>query len=192
MTDHYFEMRRLEALSNTIFGVAMTLLSFQIPRDLLGANVPNFGNIWHAYEAQLFALVLSFTVAGMFWFSQQRRLAYASHGNRLAVLVNLLFLMSVILLPVTSGLYGTYSNVADVTALFGFHLTLISALNVVLWLIAVAPRRHWSMVGGPAFTTLIFLFASIVALPAPDLTKFVLSLAFISPVVSALFERRGA
>jgi len=169
MTVHHFEMRRLEALSNTIFGVAMTLLSFQVPRDLLGANVPSFGNIWHAYETQLFALLLSFAVAGMFWFSQQRRLAYASHGGRLAVLTNLLFLMSIILLPLTSGLYGTYSNVADVAALFGLHLTLISALNVVLWLIAAAPRRHWSMIGAPVFSTLVFVFASIVAFSAPDL-----------------------
>ena len=27
-----FEMRRLEALSNTIFGVAMTLLAYDLPR----------------------------------------------------------------------------------------------------------------------------------------------------------------
>lgn len=190
MTAQFFEMRRLEALSNTIFGVAMTLLAFQIPRDLLGANVPNFANIWHTYETQLFALLLSFTVAGMFWFSQQRRLAYASHGNRLAVLVNLLFLMSIILLPLTSGLYGTYSDVADVAALFSFHLALISALNVVPWLIAAVPRRDWMLIGGQAFSTLIFLFASMVAFFAPNLTKFVLLLAFISPLVSALFERK--
>jgi geranylgeranyl pyrophosphate synthase len=29
--DH-FEMRRLESLSNTIFGVAMTLLAYDLPR----------------------------------------------------------------------------------------------------------------------------------------------------------------
>ncbi|MDB5584653.1 MAG: hypothetical protein JWR80_9829, partial [Bradyrhizobium sp.] len=28
-----FEMRRMEALSNTIFGVAMTLLAYQVPKD---------------------------------------------------------------------------------------------------------------------------------------------------------------
>jgi uncharacterized membrane protein len=191
MTTHFFEMRRLEALSNTIFGVAMTLLAFQIPKDLLGTNVPNFGTIWHVYETRLFALLLSFTVAGIFWFSHQRRLAYAPHADRIAVLVNLLFLLSIILLPVTSGLYGTYSDVADVIALYGFHLTLISALNVVLWLIAAAPRRDWLMIGGPAFSTLILLLASIVALLAPNVTKFVLPLAFLAPVVSFLLERKG-
>jgi hypothetical protein len=28
-----FEMRRLEALSNTIFGVAMTLIAYNFPKD---------------------------------------------------------------------------------------------------------------------------------------------------------------
>jgi hypothetical protein len=29
---HLFEMRRLEMLSNTIFGVAMTLLAYDLPK----------------------------------------------------------------------------------------------------------------------------------------------------------------
>jgi len=191
MTAHFFEMRRLEGLSNTIFGVAMTLLAFQIPKDLLGTNIPSFGTIWHAYETRLLALLLSFAVAGIFWFSHQRRLAYAPHGGRIAVLINLLFLLSIILLPATSGLYGTYSDVADVIALYGFHLTLISSLNVVLWLIAAAPCRDRFMIGGPLFSTLTLFLASIVALFAPKVTAFVLPVAFFGPVVSALFERKG-
>jgi len=36
-----FEMRRMEALSNTIFGVAMTLLAYQVPKDRAdGFNPP--------------------------------------------------------------------------------------------------------------------------------------------------------
>jgi len=30
--DH-FEMRRMESLSNTVFGVAMTLLAYNLPKD---------------------------------------------------------------------------------------------------------------------------------------------------------------
>src|ERR1700674_799149 len=186
-----FEMRRFEALSHTIFGVAMTLLAYNIPKERLVAAAPNWGAIWHAYAAQLLALLLSFLVAGMFWFSHQRRLAYAPEASRLAVLLNLMFLLSIILLPMTTGLYGTYTDVADVIALYGFHLALIAALNVVLWLIAAAPRRDWSVIGAPAFSTLIFLVASIVALFAPHLTKFLWPLAFIAPVVASFVERKS-
>jgi len=186
-----FEMRRLEALSNTIFGVAMTLLAYDIPREPLVTTAPYWGMIWHAYASQLLALLLSFIVAGILWFSHQARLAYAPEANRFAVLVNLVFLLSIILLPITTRLYGTYLDAANVIALYGFHLLLISVLNLILWLIAAVPRRDWSVIGGPSFATLIFFVASMVALFAPHLAKFLWPLAFIAPVVASFAERTG-
>ena len=38
---------------------------------------PVWSTIWAAYHAQVAALLLSFVVAGMFWFGHQRRFAYA-------------------------------------------------------------------------------------------------------------------
>jgi TMEM175 potassium channel family protein len=182
-------MRRFEALSNTIFGVAMTLLAYNIPKSQLTAAAPKWGEIWHAYAPHLLTLLLSFSIAGIFWFSHQRRLAYAPEASRPAVIVNLLFLLSIILLPITTGLYGTYPDGGDIITLYAVHLTLISALNVILWLIAAEPQRDWPMVGGPAFATLVFLAASTVSLVAPHLTKFVWPIAFITPVVASLVER---
>jgi len=37
-----FEMRRLESLSNTIFGVAMTLLAYDLPRASQFAHAPDW------------------------------------------------------------------------------------------------------------------------------------------------------
>ena len=45
-----FEMRRFEALSNTIFGVAMTLLAYNIPKSQLTAAAPNWGEIWQPWS----------------------------------------------------------------------------------------------------------------------------------------------
>jgi hypothetical protein len=36
---NHFEMRRLEALSNTIFGVAMTLVAYNLPKVSIGAQI---------------------------------------------------------------------------------------------------------------------------------------------------------
>ncbi len=185
-----FEMRRMEALSNTIFGVAMTLLAYQVPRDRFVTPDPKFLDIWHSYGSHLSALLLSFIVAGMFWYSHQRRLNYAPEANRIEVLVNLLFLLTIIALPVTSGLMGSYSASADVIALYGFNLTLISTLNTILWVIAAAPRRDWVAIVAPAFATVIFLIGSILSVMAPRLATYVWPLAFIAPVLAAYAERR--
>ncbi len=185
-----FEMRRIEALSNTIFGVAMTLLAYQVPKDRFVNPDPKFLDIWHSYGSHLSALLLSFIVAGMFWYSHQRRLNYAPEANRIEVLVNLLFLLSIIVLPVTSGLMGSYFASADVIALYGFNLTLISTLNTILWVIAAAPRRDWVAIVAPVFATVIFLVGSILSVMAPHLATYVWPLAFIAPVLAAYAERR--
>jgi uncharacterized membrane protein len=184
-----FEMRRMEALSNTIFGVAMTLLAYQVPKEPFATADPKWGDILHSYGSHLLALLLSFVVAGMFWYSHQRRLAYAPDARRIEVLVNLLFLLSIILLPVTTALYGSYIDAADVTALYGFNLFLIAILNTVLWVIAAAPRRDWTVTAGPAFSAVVFAVAAILGLLVPQLTKFVWPLAFLAPVLAAYFER---
>ena len=184
-----FEMRRMEALSNTVFGVAMTLLAYQVPKEGFVTPDPKWGDIWHSYGSHLLALLLSFIVAGMFWYSHQRRLAYAPEGSRIEAIVNLLFLLSIILLPVTTGLLGSYMASSDVTALYGFNLTLISALNTILWVIAAAPRRDWVAAVAPAFATVVFVIGSIVGLFAPYLTRYVWPIAFLAPALAAYAER---
>ena len=138
-----FEMRRFEALSNTIFGVAMTLLAYDIPRRQLSTDNPDWAAIWSTYELPLLALLLGFIIAGLFWFSHQRRLVYEPDGTRLAVVGNLIFLLSIVALPLSTGLYGRYPGAPDVIALFSFHLALISVLNLILWVMAAVPRRDW-------------------------------------------------
>jgi hypothetical protein len=41
-----FEMRRLESLSNTIFGVAMTLLAYGLPQAAHFEHVPNWTDLY--------------------------------------------------------------------------------------------------------------------------------------------------
>jgi len=186
-----FEMRRLESLSNTIFGVAMTLLAYDLPKEQISLASPNWVAIWQAYGSHLIALLLGFIVAGIFWISHQRRLAYASHGSRPVVMLNLIFLLLIILLPATTGLYGTYMDVRNIVILFGIHLLLISALNGVLWLNVLAPRNDWPMLAGPAFSTLIFVVGLAAAFFAPAAPRFVWPLAFVGSFITSFVEGKG-
>src|SRR5215218_6563603 len=133
-------MRRLEMLSNTIFGVAMTLLAYDLPKAGRFAKPPDWIDLVNVYAQPLIALMISFIVAGMFWFSHHRRLALSPEGSRGEVFLNLIFLLSIIILPVTNGLYGVYRLDGVVAVIYGIHLTLIATLNAQLWLLA--PRRH--------------------------------------------------
>ena len=126
-----FEMRRLEMLSNTIFGVAMTLLAYDLPKASSFKSAPNWIDLLNIYAQPVIALMISFIVAGMFWFSHHRRLVVAPEGSRGVVFLNLLFLLSIILLPVTNGLYGGYRLDGVVAVMYGIHLTTIATLNAL-------------------------------------------------------------
>src|SRR4030088_2724643 len=119
-----FEMRRLEALSNTIFGVAMTLLAYDLPKASRFTNAPSWIDLVNAYAHPLIALLISFVAAGLFWFSHHRRLTVAPEGSRGVVFLNLMFLLSIIVLPVTNGLYGGYRLPGGGGAVFGIFPSL--------------------------------------------------------------------
>jgi uncharacterized membrane protein len=189
--DH-FEMRRLEALSNTIFGVAMTLLAYNFPRGETLNGPPVWSTIWTAYRAQLTALLISFIVAGMFWFSHQRRLAYQPYATRLVVYLNLLFLLAIILLPVTTGLFGTYPDARDIIVLYSCHLTALAGLSSILWLLAGLPRGEPIVAIPMIFATIAFALSIVCALILPQtaIPQLIWYFGFATPVIDRVLEGR--
>jgi len=190
--DNAFEMRRLEALSNTIFGVAMTLLAYDVPRRQLTTDNPDWAALWSTYESPLLALLLGFIIAGLFWYSHQRRLVYEPEGSRLAVIGNLTFLLLIVALPLSTGLYGRYPNAPDIIALFAIHLAAISGFNLILWVMAAVPRHDWDALGAPIFASIVFGIGIVVAFLSPSDVKYVWPIAFGSTVFASYLERRHA
>ena len=184
-----FEMRRLESLSNTIFGVAMTLLAYGLPQAAHFEHVPDWADLYQAYAGRLGGMMLSFIIAGLFWFSHQRRLARQPMGGRGVVMLNLLFLLSIILLPVTNGLLGSYGMSGAVAVLYGLHLTVIAAINAILWRLATGPGYHPEFVAS-SFPLLMFVPGTIVAAFAPEYAVYFWLLAFGSLVVRRLLHPR--
>ena len=171
-----FEMRRLESLSNTIFGVAMTLLAYDLPKAAVFTGVPDWNDLARVYSGKLAGFALSFIIAGVFWISHHRRLARQPVGSRGMVMLNLFFLLSIVLLPVTNGLYTNYATSSAVAVLYGLHLTAIAGLNAWLWWTITG---HWSgEIMASLFPLLVFIPGTIVATFAPHVAPFVWFMAF--------------
>jgi uncharacterized membrane protein len=189
---NHFEMRRLEALSNTIFGVAMTLLAYNLPKGQILDGAPSWSTISAVYQLQVIALLISFVVAGMFWMSHQRRLAYQTHATRPVLYLNFLFLLSIVVLPISCGLLGSYGNARDVVVLYSCHLTVLAGLNGILWLLAGRAHRQPNVAAGMAFATMIFMLATFFALIVLQtyIAKLIWCCAFATPMIDGYFERR--
>ncbi len=185
-----FEMRRLEMLSNTIFGVAMTLLAYDLPKASTFAKAPDWIDLVRAYAQPLIALMISFIVAGVFWFSHHRRLAVAPEGGRGEVFLNLIFLLSIIILPVTNGLYGTYRLDSVVAVIYGVHLTFVATLNALLWLLALRGRGDPELLATAIFPVFALVFGAVMAAVAPFVAQFLWCLAFGAPLAGWLAARR--
>src|SRR6266702_901710 len=114
--------------------------------------------------------MISFIVAGLFWFSHHRRLAVAPEGSRAEVFLNLIFLLLIILLPVTNGLYGAYRLDGVVAVIYGVHLTVIASVNALLWILALrarilAPheRSRPELLATAIFPVLVFVLGTTIA-----------------------------
>jgi len=184
-----FEMRRLESLSNTIFGVAMTLLAYDLPKAAVFASAPDWSDLAKVYSGKLAGFALSFIIAGLFWISHHRRLARQPVGSRGVVILNLLFLLSIVLLPVTNGLYTNYTMSSAVAVLYGLHLTAIAGLNAWLW---------WTILGGwrretlaSLFPLLVFIPGTIVASFAPEVAPFLWFIAFGGLLIRRFYGPTG-
>ena len=185
-----FEMRRLEALSNTVFGVAMTLLAYDLPKASVFTKAPVWIDLVRAYAQPVIALMISFVVAGMFWFSHHRRLTIAPEGSRGEVFLNLIFLLSIVMLPVTNGLYGAYRLDSVVAVSYGFHLTVIASLNALLWILALRGRGDPELLATAIFPVFVFVFGTVMAVVTPSVAQFAWCLAFGAPLAGWLAARR--
>lgn len=187
-----FEMRRLEMLSNTIFGVAMTLLAYDLPKASSFKQAPTWIDVLNVYAQPVIALMISFIVAGLFWFSHHRRLAVAPEGGRGVVFLNLFFLLAIIILPVTNGLYGSYRLDGVVAVIYGLHLTVIAALNALLWVLALRGRPDPQLLATALFPVIVFVIGTTTALFAPKMAQLAWCLAFLAPMAGWLAGRRAS
>lgn len=184
-------MRRLEMLSNTIFGVAMTLLAYDLPKASSFKQAPSWIDVLNVYAQPVIALMISFIVAGLFWFSHHRRLAVAPEGGRGIVFLNLFFLLAIIILPVTNGLYGSYRLDGVVAVIYGFHLMVIASLNALLWVFALRGRHDPQLLVTALVPVVVFVIGTTTAIVAPKAAQFIWCLAFLSPLGGWLAARRA-
>ncbi len=124
---------RLEALSDGIYAIAMTLLVLELRLPPLphGAAEP-------AMRAALIELLpkgltwlLSFAVMASFWVSQQRIFTLATRLDRTMLRLELVQLALIALLPFTTALMGDHGSYVIVSALYAGHLL---AMGLLSWL----------------------------------------------------------
>jgi len=128
-------VERLAALSDGIFGVAMTLL-------LLDLHVPakelirSEGDLRHALvllAPQLLVYLMSFLTLGIFWVGQQTQLNHLERSERHFTWIHLAFLFLVTLMPFSTRLLIEFLTFRTALIAYWANILLLGALLYLSW-----------------------------------------------------------
>jgi uncharacterized membrane protein len=180
---------RLEAFSDGVFAVAITLLALN-----LAVKGPGHGTLAHQLAEQwpgYLAYLISFFTIGIIWVNHHALVSNVVQVTRTLLFLNLVLLLFVVLIPVATGTVGDYLahggfdaklavamyGVALVGMSVGFSLMLEWSLGEGRTRVPVPPEKRWAarvrfMSGGLVYV-LIVAIAFVNALVALGLSGLV-------------------
>jgi uncharacterized membrane protein len=133
---------RLEAFSDSVFAVAITLLVFDINVPTLPQPVTNT-ELWHALgnlTPLLGVYFLSFAVVSALWINHHFLFhSFAKSVDRKLNLLNLAYLMFVAFVPFSAHLIGMYHEYQPAAIVYGINIFIIVALS--RWMVTYM-KRH--------------------------------------------------
>ena len=167
---------RLEAFSDGVFAVAITLLALNLavkgPGKDNGTLAYQLGHQWAAYAAYL----ISFFTIGIIWVNHHTLVSNIVIVTRLLLFLNLVLLLFVVLIPVATGTVGDYLPIGGfdaklAVAVYGIALTgmTIGFSGIAEWSLGegrtrvpVPPDKRWAarirfMSGGPVYLLVVAL-----------------------------------
>jgi len=134
MLRHYkvvtFSKPRLEAVSDGIFSIAMTLLAFNLK---VPTNVPagQLGLVLLQESSTWAGLVITFFLAARYWTLQHRLFSLIDQIRPRTVVTTFIFLFLVTILPFSTSLWGAHLDDRLAFFLYILNQTLIGAVVLV-------------------------------------------------------------
>jgi TMEM175 potassium channel family protein len=190
-----FSRARLDALSDGIFAVAMTLLvlDVRLPEDFhphdAAELLAGLGSLWPKF----LPYVLSFGVLGLRWLANLELRTSAEYVNREYVNWWLLYHLLITCVPFSTIVVGRFAHLAPSVWLYAGHTLLIALVGVRI--ASITPRlerdehlRRRQMSGYLLIGTSLLAIALSFVNPANALWAFALN--FAAPVVRVWSGRR--
>ena len=183
------ETGRLEAFSDGVFAVAITLLVLNL--KILPDQALKDVNFWNQLREQLptlVAFVTSFATIGIMWINHHRLFNYIKRTDTGLMLLNLLLLLVIVFIPYPTALlaqqYALNPDMHDAALLYSGTNVILAICFNLLWRYAAFHNR---LIGENADARAV---ASISRqyLGGPLLYLIAFALAFISVPVSIIFN----
>ena len=142
----FISTQRLEAFSDGVFAIAITLLILEI-------KIPDHDALLHqslsaylwALWPKYFAYIFSFVVIGIFWANHHYVFKLYKRTNHIFNILNVFFLMTISFLPFPTAIFGEYINDPEhrktAVTFYALGIVLPSLAWLIMWLYASHKKR---------------------------------------------------
>jgi uncharacterized membrane protein len=123
-------LHRIEALSDGVFAVAMTLLVLDLHTPVAAA-IHSERDLWHALlvlSPRLLTYLMSFMTLGIFWIGQQTQHDHLARSDRSYAWINIVFLMMVSLVPFSTALLAEFIEYRIALLIYWANLLVLGVL----------------------------------------------------------------
>ena len=136
---------RIEALSDGVFSIAMTLLVIEIHVPVLPDGAYSMISLWtsllHIFPS-IASYVVSFTVLAMYWTSHHALFHFFTKTvNRTLVQLNMLYLMLLALIPFSTALLASYHTNLLAVWVYGMNILAMGAAQYLLFIYALRSKE---------------------------------------------------
>lgn len=127
--------KRVEALVDGIFAIAMTLLAFDLKVSSIIESIANFNimsvisNIWPHF----LIYAISFIILGFYWIEHLTQYDYIIATNKYFLWINIVFLMFIAYIPFSTGILIRYLGEQFSFILYGVNIISIGILSYFHW-----------------------------------------------------------
>ncbi|HXC98273.1 MAG TPA: TMEM175 family protein [Verrucomicrobiae bacterium] len=135
-------VERLAALSDGIFGVAMTLLLLELhvpAKELIHNEADLLGEL-AKMGPSVVVYLMSFITLGIFWVGQQTQLNHLERSDRHLTWMHLGFLFAVTLLPFSTRLLASFVTYRTALLVYWGNILLLGVLVYFCWARAVSAK----------------------------------------------------
>lgn len=142
-TNNQRDTARIEAFSDGVFAIAITLL-------VLNIRLPEGNrdtNLWLDLRAQwpmFLAYIMSFVVIGIIWANHHHMFTYINHTDRVSLVLNTLGLMFVAFMPYPTALLAQYiqtPNAQIAVSIYSAVSLMVTVIYNILWWYATTNYR---------------------------------------------------
>lgn len=134
---------RIEAFSDGVFAVAITLLVLNLQVPQIAASVvsrelvPKLFELW----PKLLIYALSFVIVGIYWVAHHNTFHYIKRSDRNLLWLNILLLMCIVFLPFPTALLGQYPEQRVSVIIYAGTLVITGLVLQLLWWYATSRCR---------------------------------------------------